>query len=189
VVAAVERVGAAQAERGAPLSADEVAEVVSHAPPLAAPHPDEFGAFLTDIASTLEEIVEAAPWRRKVAEAILRWEGEGIRTRRLEQALEADSAPDVDTLLAGFSDDVRRLQRIRDEMEEMGSDLARSPVLADPDRAAEAEALLVSARAARERRVEEAVRSAPQVDRWFFNAEKLAWSWLALDDRLLEELS
>jgi hypothetical protein len=26
------------------------------------------------------------------------------------------------------------------------------------------------------------------VDRWFLNPEKIAWSWLALEDRLLEEL-
>ncbi|HEU0013687.1 MAG TPA: hypothetical protein VFQ45_08380, partial [Longimicrobium sp.] len=64
-----------------------------------------------------------------------------------------------------------------------------SPVLSDPDRVAEAEALLVSARAAAERRAEEAAKAAPQVDRWYYNAEKLAWGWVALDDRLVEELA
>jgi hypothetical protein len=29
----------------------------------------------------------------------------------------------------------------------------------------------------------------PQVDRWYFNAEKTVLDWLALDDRLIEELA
>jgi hypothetical protein len=62
-------------------------------------------------------------------------------------------------------------------------------VLGDPDRVGEAEALLVSAKAAAERKAEEAARAQPQVDRWYFNAEKAAWDWLALDDRLVEELA
>ena len=187
VVAAVERVGAAQAERGETLSADDAAAVASPAP--AAHSADEFSAFLSDIAATVEEIVETAPWRRRLAEAILRFEGEGVRTRRLEQALEADTAPDVDTLLAAFGEDVARLGEIRAALDEAGSESVRSPVLADPDRLAEAEALLVSAQAAAERRAEEEARARPQVDRWFFNGEKAALDWLALDDRLIEELA
>ncbi|HEX9937264.1 MAG TPA: hypothetical protein VGB15_09080, partial [Longimicrobium sp.] len=59
-------------------------------------------------------------------------------------------------------------------------------VLLDPDRVAEAEALLVSARAAAER----ARPAPPPVDRWYLNnPEKLAWGWLALEDRLIEELA
>jgi hypothetical protein len=53
----------------------------------------------------------------------------------------------------------------------------------------EAEALLVGARAAAERRAEEAAKAQPQVDRWFFNGEKAAWDWLALEDRVVEELA
>jgi hypothetical protein len=150
--------------------------------------PDEFTAFLFDIASTVEQLVETEPWRKRLAEAILRYEGEGIRTRRLEHALEADSAPAVDALLDGFAADVARLAKIRAELAELDGDAAGSAVLRDPDRVAEAEALLVSARAAAER--EKASRPAPPpVDRWYFNnGEKIAWGWLALDDRLIEEL-
>lgn len=187
LVAAVERLGAAQAHRGHALAAHETAAVAHPAPP-PVHTPDEFSAFLIDIAATVEEIVETAPWRKRLAEAILRWEGEGVRTRRLEAALDADSAPDVDGLLAAFAADVERLRAIRGELEGMRSDSARSPVLADPDRAAEAEALLVSARAAAERRAEEAAKALPQVDRWYFSPEKAALGWLALDDRLIEEL-
>ncbi|HWK88378.1 MAG TPA: DnaA/Hda family protein [Longimicrobium sp.] len=187
LIDALERVGAAQAERGTALAASEIADLAAETD--RAPSADEFSAFLSDIAATVEEIVELAPWRRRLAEAILRWEGEGIRTRRLEFALEADSAPEMESLLEGFSDDVLTLRDIQRELERMGADSARSPLLADPDRVGEAEALLVSARAAAERKAEEAAKAAPQVDRWYFNAEKLAWGWVALDDRLVEELA
>ena len=150
---------------------------------------DEFSAFLSDIASTVEQLVETDPWRKRLAEAILRFEGEGVRTRRLEAALDADSAPNVDALLEGFGGDVERLRAIRAELAAMGADGAHASVLADPDRVADAEALLLSARAAAERKAE-AAPPAPPVDRWYFNnAEKVAWSWLALEDRLIEELA
>ncbi len=187
LVQAVERVGAAQSERGGTLSAREVAAVASPAPSVHTV--DEFSAFLSDIAATVEEIVETAPWRKRLAEAILRWEGEGIRTRRLEAALDADTAPDVDAVLDTFAADVEKLRAIRAELETMRSDSARSPLLSDPDRVGEAEALLVSAKAAAERRAEEAAKNQPQVDRWYFNPEKAAWDWVALEDRLIEELA
>ncbi|HEU0012394.1 MAG TPA: DnaA/Hda family protein [Longimicrobium sp.] len=187
LIDALERVGAAQAERGAPLAAGEIADVAAPEPDRA-PSADEFSAFLNDIAATVEEIVETAPWRRRLAEAILRWEGEGIRTRRLEIALEADSAPEMEALLEGFAHDVAKLRDIHHELQKMGADSARSPLLSDPDRVGEAEALLVSARAAAERKAEEAAKAAPQVDRWYFNAEKTALGWLALEDRVVEEL-
>jgi hypothetical protein len=187
LVAAVERVGAAQTERGGTLSAGEVAALATPEPPLHSV--DEFSAFLSDIAATVEEIVETAPWRKRLAEAILRYEGEGVRTRRLEAALDADTAPDVDAVLDAFAADVEKLRALRAELEAMRSDSSRSPLLADPDRVGEAEALVVSARAAAERKAEEAARAQPQVDRWYFNPEKAALDWVALEDRLIEELA
>lgn len=187
LIAAVERVGAAQAERGEALMDEELAAVAQPEAP-AAPG-DEFSSFLFDISATVEEIVETAPWRRKLAEAILRWEGEGMRTRRLEEALEADTAPDLDGLLEGFALDVARLREVAAELGGLKAEAAKSPVLADPERVSEAEALLVSARAAAERKAEEVAKARPQVDRWYFNAEKTVLDWLALDDRLIEELA
>lgn len=187
LIAAVERVGAAQAERGEALVDEELAAVAQPEAPTAPA--DEFSSFLFDISATVEEIVETAPWRRKLAEAILRWEGEGMRTRRLEEALEADTAPDLDGLLEGFALDVARLREVAAELEGLQAEAAKSPVLADPERVSEAEALLVSARAAAERKAEEVARAQPQVDRWYFNAEKTVLDWLALDDRLIEELA
>ena len=37
---------------------------------------DEFSAFLSDIAATVEEMVETAPWRKRLAEALQRGEGD-----------------------------------------------------------------------------------------------------------------
>src|SRR5690606_33014464 len=73
---------------------------------------DEFGSFLDDVSRTLATVVETAPWRRRIAEAILRWEGEGIRTGRLEEALHADTPLDVDSFLMAFSRDAERLVTI-----------------------------------------------------------------------------
>lgn len=162
----------------------------------AAPAPrDEFGAFVSDIASAVAAVVETSPWRRRLAEAILRWEGEGIRTRRLEEALDADSAPDVDALLGAFARDVHRLRQIQRELAAPPADPA---LLTDPDRLPEAEALLAAARPAPAAPTVQDVRAAAQEsaptptpatqpDRWFLDREKLAWGWLALQERTLEE--
>jgi len=181
--AALDRIAEVQGAEGRTVHAHELAAVVG----LAEPEPqDEFSAFLFDIATTVGALVETEPWRKRLAEALLRYEGEGIRTRRLEQALEADSAPDVDALLAGFAADLEKLKKVAAELGELDAEAAKSAVLHDPDRVAEAEAMLVSARAAAERQ-----RPAPApVDRWYFNnPEKVAWGWIALEDRLIEELA
>ena len=185
--ASVDRIGAMQARRGAPVSAAEVPDIVGDE---AGPGPhDEFSAFLSDIAFTVGQLVEDAPWRKRLAEAILRWEGEGIRTRRLESALDADAAPDVDAVLEGFAADVARLRAAREGLAALGEKTDASPVLADPDRVGEAEAMLLSARAAAERRRAQEP-AAPPVDRWYFtSAEKVAWGWVGLEDRLIEELA
>ncbi|HYW06156.1 MAG TPA: DnaA/Hda family protein [Longimicrobium sp.] len=180
----VDRIAAVQAERGAQVSAGEVHGLMT--PEVAI---DEFQAFLSDITFTVGQLVEEAPWRKSLAEAILRWEGEGMRTRRLEAALEADTAPDMDAVLASFTADVERLRSLHAELAAVDPRAAESPVLADPDRVAEAEAMLSAARAAAERRVAQEP-AAPPTDRWYFtNAEKVLWSWVALEDRVIEELA
>jgi hypothetical protein len=179
----VDRLAAVQAERGAQVSAGEVHGLMT--PDVAI---DEFQAFLSDITFTVGQLVEEAPWRKSLAEAILRWEGEGMRTRRLEAALEADTAPDMEAVLASFTADVERLRSLRAELAAVDPRAAESPVLADPDRVGEAEAMLAAARAAAERRVAQEP-AAPPVDRWYFtNGEKVLWSWVALEDRVIEEL-
>jgi chromosomal replication initiator protein len=55
-------------------------------PPAPPPASSEFDDFLTEIAATVAQQVDA--WREKVSAAILRWQGEGFRTAQLEALLE-----------------------------------------------------------------------------------------------------
>lgn len=180
---AVQRLVDETERAGAEPLPNQVPELVGHTP-VPAGEEDEFGGFLSDISTAVAAVVETAPWRRRVARAILRWEGEGIRTRRLEAALDADSAPDVDELLDGFARDVARLRQIRSEIAEDAADPA---LFADPDRLSEAEALTRPARTPATPPELPRPRGASAVDRWFLDREKIAWDWLALDDRLVEE--
>jgi hypothetical protein len=99
----------------------------------------------------------------------------------------------VEALVESFAADVARLRALKAELAALDAEAAKSPVLRDPDRLAEAEAMLAAARDAARRRAADAAAAparpaGPPVDRWFLNAEKLAWSWTALEDRLVEEL-
>ncbi|HEX5520478.1 MAG TPA: DnaA/Hda family protein [Longimicrobiaceae bacterium] len=202
---------AEQHTEGRMLGAAEVFERAGQAAAAPEADPEEFNDFFSEIATTVAAVVEATPWRQTLGEAILRWEGEGYRTTRLEAALAASDPPAVDPLIAGFAADVARLRVIAAELAPLDPVAAGSSVLRDPDRIAEAEMLLRAARpsvrtssgGAQPRplmaapradfdvRAAAAVTTRPPadgVDRWFLNPEKIAWSWLALEDRLLEEL-
>lgn len=148
---------------------------------------DEFGSFLDDVSRTLATVVETAPWRRRIAEAILRWEGEGIRTGRLEEALHADTPLDVDSFLMAFSRDAERLVTIRRELAAMGIETR----INDPVSLASAEAQLASAIAAREALAHEGDEAGtvpgPVVDAWFLNPDKLVLDWVDIEGRLLAE--
>src|SRR2546422_11258930 len=69
----------------------------------AAPAADEFGQFLADVTVGLGKAVEA--WRARGAEAILRWGGEGYRTRRLEAPLGRDAPTAVGDALRAHAKD------------------------------------------------------------------------------------
>jgi len=127
----------AAAAAGEPTGASRPAEA-------AAPPADEFGDFLSEISATLHQQIEA--WRGKVAAAILRWEGEGYRTARLEALLEGELARDPEEALREFEADVRKLDVLRTEAERAAPDLAGSPVFRDPANVAAAEELLEQAR-------------------------------------------
>ncbi|HYL30052.1 MAG TPA: DnaA/Hda family protein [Gemmatimonadales bacterium] len=127
----------APAAAGEPTGASRPAEA-------AAPPADEFGDFLSEISATLHQQIEA--WRGKVAAAILRWEGEGYRTARLEALLEGELARDPEEALREFEADVRKLDVLRTEAERAAPDLAGSPVFRDPANVAAAEELLEQAR-------------------------------------------
>ncbi len=108
------------------------------APPVALPGltGDEFGAFLSEISSAVARQVEA--WRGRVAEAILRWQGEGFRTARLELLLEGEAPVDPDAALRDFEEDIERLKLLEGEARELDPQVGDQPAFRDPDRVDEA---------------------------------------------------
>jgi chromosomal replication initiator protein DnaA len=108
-------------------------------------HPDEFAAFLTDVTVTVGKAVEA--WRARIAEAILRWEGEGYRTRRLESLLEQETPLAPDEEIATFARDVERLRALEAEVGQFDPQASGQSVFRDPERLAEAEEAAARVRA------------------------------------------
>jgi chromosomal replication initiator protein len=105
---------------------------------------DEFGDFLSEVSATVAQQVDS--WRTKVAAAILRWEGEGFRTARLEALLQQEMTTDPEQVLRQFEADVCRLQTLHAEAAELAPDLAGSTAFRDPDDLAGAEAMTQRAR-------------------------------------------
>ena len=110
----------------------------------AAPSPDEFSQFLSDVTVTVGKAVEA--WRARVTEAVLRWEGEGYRTGRLEQLLEQETAASVDEAIASYVQDVERLKGLEAEVAVLDPQAAGDKVFRDPDQLAAAEAVAAKVR-------------------------------------------
>ncbi len=106
--------------------------------------PDEFGAFLADVTVTVGKAVEA--WRARVAEAMLRWQGEGYRTQRLEALLKQEAPSAVDEAIAAFAQDVERLKALEAEVAELDPQAAGQSVFRDPERMREAEAAAATVR-------------------------------------------
>jgi chromosomal replication initiator protein len=141
---ALNRLLAVQELEGRPVTAPEVARLLGSAADRGI---DEFGEFLSDISGTVTNVVEAA--ERKVADAILAWEGEGYRTRRLDSALMgALTAAQADGVIRRFEQDVARLCQIEAEVRALDADAPElgAAALRDPDRVAEAEVLLATVR-------------------------------------------
>ena len=110
----------------------------------AAPAGDEFGQFLADVTVGLGKAVEA--WRARVAEAILRWEGEGYRTRRLEALLEQQAPAAVDDAIDAYEKDVERLKVLETEVAQLDPQASGQSQFRDPERLAEAEAAAAEVR-------------------------------------------
>jgi chromosomal replication initiator protein len=110
-----------------------------------APSPgDEFSDFLSEVSATVAQQVDS--WRTKVGAAILRWEGEGFSTGRLEALLQQEMTTDPEQVLRQFESDVRRLQALHAEAAELAPALAGSSAFRDPDDIAGAEAITQRAR-------------------------------------------
>ena len=105
---------------------------------------DEFSNFLSEVSATVAQQVDS--WRTKVAAAILRWEGEGFSTGRLEALLQQEMTTDPEQVLRQFESDVRRLQALHAEAAELAPALAGSSAFRDPDDIGGAEALTQQAR-------------------------------------------
>jgi chromosomal replication initiator protein len=105
---------------------------------------DEFSDFLSEVSATVAQQVDS--WRTKVGAAILRWEGEGFSTGRLEALLEQEMTTDPEQVLRQFESDVRRLQALHAEAAELAPALAGSSAFRDPDDIAGAEAITQRAR-------------------------------------------
>src|SRR5258707_8866699 len=96
-----------------PPAASSAAASSAAASPTAA-SPDEFSQFLTDVTVTVGKAVEA--WRARVTEAVMRWEGEGYRTGRLEKLLDQETPAAVDEVIASYVHDVDRLKALEAEV-------------------------------------------------------------------------
>jgi chromosomal replication initiator protein len=105
---------------------------------------DEFSDFLSEVSATVAQQVDS--WKTKVAAAILRWEGEGFRTARLEALLQQEMTTDPEQVLRQFETDVCRLQTLHAEAAELAPDLAGSTAFRDPDDLVGAEAMTQRAR-------------------------------------------
>ncbi len=122
------------------------AELVAEQPPNTgnAARVDEFNDFLSEVSATVAQQVDS--WRTKVAAAILRWEGEGFSTARLEALLQQEMTTDPEQVLRQFESDVRRLQGLHAEASELAPSLAGSSAFRDPEDIAGAEAITQRAR-------------------------------------------
>jgi chromosomal replication initiator protein len=122
------------------------AELVAEQPPKtgSAARVDEFSDFLSEVSATVAQQVDS--WRTKVAAAILRWEGEGFSTARLEALLQQEMTTDPEQVLRQFESDVRQLQALHAEASELAPSLAGSSAFRDPEDIAGAEAVTQRAR-------------------------------------------
>ncbi|HET8834784.1 MAG TPA: DnaA/Hda family protein [Gemmatimonadales bacterium] len=135
------------APRPAPaVAAAALAPVESELPSVAAAAaaPSEFDDFLSEIAATVAQQVDA--WRGRVSAAVLRWQGEGFRTAQIAQLLEQDMVNDPERALREFEEDVERLQALQAEAAALAPELAGSAVFRDPANVAAAEEALRQAR-------------------------------------------
>jgi chromosomal replication initiation ATPase DnaA len=145
---ALNRLVAHQSLLETPLGVADVWQVLGTARAAATPAPDEFEAFLSDLASTVAESVDS--WRVTLGERIARWSGEGFRTDRLERALARREPPDLAALERDFADHAERLRALESEAIRLDPRCAGLAIFRDPDRLAEAEDFLVRTLARRD---------------------------------------
>ena len=153
LMGSLNRLIAHQAVTEGPINAEATRQVLGLAASAQAPaaatakearSSDEFAEFLSDVTVTVGKAVEA--WRARVAEAVLRWEGEGYRTARLEALLEKDAPVGVEETFTSFVRDVERLKELEAEVTLLDPGAAGDAVFRDPSRVKEAEAAAAKVR-------------------------------------------
>jgi chromosomal replication initiator protein len=111
---------------------------------------DEFGSFLTELASSVAVAVEKSeePWRKAIREAIESADRQGYVVNRLQVHQGEKEPKNWEQIVESFKADIARLRDIDKELERLGNPWpeAAQGVLTDPDRLDEAEALLASVR-------------------------------------------
>src|SRR3989454_656427 len=151
LMGALNRLIAFQAVNDTPMNEEAARKVLgvptAGSPSVASPpaaSSDEFSQFLSDVTVTVGKAVEA--WRARVAEAVLRWEGEGYRTGRLEKLLDQETPAAVDDAIAAYVQDVERLKALEAEVAVLDAQAAGGKVFRDPDKMEEAEAAAAKVR-------------------------------------------
>ena len=134
------------------VGADRSAAEPEAAPPAPGPVPaaaearplDDFSSFLSVVSQSVARHVEA--WRGRIGEAVVRWQGQGFRTQRLEQLLTGEEVADADAVLAGYEADVAELRALAETAANFDAAAAGSARFKDPDRIAEARAFVARLR-------------------------------------------
>jgi hypothetical protein len=174
----------------------------------------EFSNFVAEIEDAVDDLMVRHSPEQRIAEAILRYEGDGYRTSRLEEALQRAPTSEVaEQLIRAFAADVTRLDEATAAIratDARAPELARVDLLLDPDRAHEAEALVERVRArvhgpaaapAQNGRSAPATTSTPANritqprreptgdvrDAWFLSREKVLWTWPYVEDWIVSE--
>jgi chromosomal replication initiator protein len=144
---ALNRVLAVQELEGRMVAREEVTTLVGGEPPAA--RPSEFGDFLADVELAVDAVVSRSTEDQQLASAIMRWEADGYRTVRLESLLHDSHEPsEVEAVVRAYELDVERLREVDAEIRTLdpAAPELHWGVLRDPDRIADAEAVLAAVR-------------------------------------------
>ena len=119
--------------------------VAAGAPGPAAPAPEPAPGAVDDFASVLSVVSQSVArqleaWKGRVGEAVVRWQGQGYKTARLEALLAQDEIPDVDGIVAAYEADVAQLRSLTETAAHFDPAAAGSARFKDPDKVAEARA-------------------------------------------------
>jgi chromosomal replication initiator protein DnaA len=135
----------------------------------------EFQEFVTNVSTAVEDAIGSPKWREDLARAILKWEGEGYVTKRLETFLDRDEPVDPEQVISAYERDIARLKTYARELERLGATIPDDIALRDPERIEEVREI-----------VQEARRETIPIDDFFFDAEKVVWTWPVIEEQLIE---